>query len=213
MRPSRGLWHPAIPVMQPTENTRRDHSTSGGEVTGKIDGSPRNPYRSSTRRAAVEPRAELTVRSQYLQRTAVPYHDQCTWRRLAAGDGCRRSWLLAQHRQNSEYTTPPLKMSASAFQRSRNSWPLQSGCTQGAAGPRADRTGGGHAAFPAALLARLQSHRSGLGPDQEAHSHGRSPYRDDTATNRATRPTRRTTATLSELVCPCWLRTQLIYGS
>ena len=31
MRPSRGLWHPAILVMQPTENRRRDHSTSRGE--------------------------------------------------------------------------------------------------------------------------------------------------------------------------------------
>jgi len=32
MRPSRGLWHPAILVMQSTQNGRRDHSASRREV-------------------------------------------------------------------------------------------------------------------------------------------------------------------------------------
>jgi hypothetical protein len=35
LRPSRGLWHPAILVMQSTENGRRDHSASRREVMAR----------------------------------------------------------------------------------------------------------------------------------------------------------------------------------
>lgn len=57
MRPPRGLWHPAILVMQPTENRRRDYSTSRGEVMAGGD-QPVScgvlPYLSTTRQVAQE---------------------------------------------------------------------------------------------------------------------------------------------------------------
>jgi hypothetical protein len=60
----------------------------------------------------------------------------------------------------------------------------------------------------------FQSHRSGVGVDQEAHPRRGTAHRPRLAPDRAARRSRRPPAALSELVRSCWLLlpTQVIYG-
>jgi hypothetical protein len=75
--PTDDLWREAIAFVERgsfrrlrhgdirADRERLDNAQPATDVqsrAGKIDGSTWNPYRGSTRRAAVEPRAELTVR-------------------------------------------------------------------------------------------------------------------------------------------------------
>lgn len=79
-------------------------------------------------------------------------------------------------------------------------------------GPRARRARRGDRALPAALLRRLPSDRIGLGLDQEAHPDHHPAHRTGPAHHRPARPTRRTAASLPQLVYPYQLSTQVVFG-